>query len=72
MGLGAHGRTTGEVVYDVGAHGRTTGEVVYNVGALGRTTVQCGSSCRMSTGGDLMIWNKPEEEKRLAVKIFAN
>ena len=24
----------------------------------------------MSTGGDLMIWNKPEEEKRLAVSIL--
>ena len=30
MGPGAHGRTTGEVVYDVGALGRMTGEVVYN------------------------------------------
>ena len=24
----------------------------------------------MRTGGDLMIWNKPEEEKRLAVNIL--
>ena len=24
----------------------------------------------MSTGGDLMTWNKPEEEKRLAVNIL--